>query len=145
MGHSASASPPPPPPRPPPVAGGPSASLSLPVGPANFTTFQLPNSNSNDISVNLGNLQECISSPLGSDSLNTCISSNIKGLDKQANSYQNIKYIGPGHTIDNVGRVSFGQNVQSFQNINSKNIITKNTLIIYIIIVILYLFIMLKK
>jgi hypothetical protein len=114
------------------------------LGPANFTTFQLPNSNSNAITANLSGLQECIGYVVGSDLLNNCISSNIKGLDKSSNSYQNIKYIGPGHSINKNGDVSFGQLVQSFQNMNSNDTITNNTLVIYIIIVILYLFIMLK-
>jgi hypothetical protein len=127
-----------------PASSGPSISPWLPRGPANFTTFQLPSSNSNDISVNLGSLQECISYPTGSDSLNKCISSNIRGLDKISNSYENIKYIGPGHTIDNTGRVSFGQNIQSFKNLDPNDKITTNNLIVYVIIVILYLFIMLK-
>lgn len=127
------------------ISSGPSASPWLPRGPANFTTFQLPSSNSNDISVNLGTLQECIGHAVGSDLLNNCISSNIKGLDKISNSYQNIKYVGPGHSIDNTGKVTFGQNIQTFKNINVNNKITKNTLIIYIVIIILYLFIMLQK
>jgi hypothetical protein len=126
------------------VASGPSSSPQLPLGPANFTTFQLPSSNSNDISVNIGMLQECIGNPVGSDLLNNCITSNINGLDKQSNSYQNIKYVGPGHTIDSTGRVTFGQNIQSFQNIES-SVTTINVVIIYIVIVVLYLFIMLNK
>ena len=126
------------------VNDGPTAPGLQMLGPANFTTFQLPSSNSNDITANLSSLQECIGYAVGSDLLNNCISSNIKGLDKSSNSYQNIKYIGPGHTINKDGDVSFGQLVQSFQNIDSNNTITKNTLVIYIAIIILYLFIMLK-
>jgi hypothetical protein len=116
------------------------------LGPGNFTTFQLPSSNSNDISANLGSLQECIGEyVVGSELLDNCVSSNIKGLDKISNSYQNIKYVGPGHSINKAGDVTFEQIIQPFQNTGYNNIVTIKTLIIYIIVVLLYLFIMLKK
>jgi hypothetical protein len=122
----------------------PTSSGSLPNGPANFTTYQLPGT-SNDISVNLSGLQECMLSSAGTDLLNNCIGTNIKGLSNQSNSYQNIKYLGPGHSLNSRGQVTFGP-LQNFQNIeNNKSDINKNVLFIYLVIMIIYLFLMLKK
>lgn len=115
----------------------------LPNGPLNFSTYQLAGT-SNNISVNLAGLQSCMANSSGNDLINNCISNNISALNNQTNSYQNIKYVGPGHNLDSANNVTFGQ-IQPFQNINDNNCITKNTLIIYIIIVMIYLFIMLQK
>lgn len=121
---------------------GPTLSTGLPSGPANFTTYQLPDT-SNDISVNMSGLQSCMLTSVGGDLLNNCVASNIKGLSNQSNSYQNIKYVGPGHNIDSWNRISFGA-LQNFQNVESNNDISNNSLIIYIVVVVIYLFIMLK-
>ena len=130
------------PPSPPQNQYGPQITPGLPSGPSSFTTYQLPGS-SNDISVNMANLQECMLTSAGGDLMNNCIANNIKGLSNQSNSYQNIKYVGPGHNVDSWGRVTFGP-LQHFQNIDSQNKISNTTLTIYIVLVILYLFIMLK-
>lgn len=117
---------------------------SLPRGPATFSTFQLPGTSS-DISVNLASLQECMLSSTGTDLLNNCIGNNIKGLSNQSNSYQNIKYVGPGHSLNSNGQVTFGS-LQNFQNIeNYNNGISKNVLFIYLVIMIIYLFVILHK
>jgi hypothetical protein len=83
-------------------------------------------------------------SSAGSDLLNNCIANNIKGLSNQSNSYQNIKYVGPGHSLNSYNNVTFGP-LQNFDNIENNTNISKNTLTIYIILVIIYLFIMLNK
>jgi len=122
----------------------PTSAASLPRGPATFSTFQLPGT-SNDISVNLASLQECMLSSTGTDLLNNCIGNNIKGLSNQSNSYQNIKYVGPGHSLNSNGQVTFGP-LQNFQNIeNNNDNISKNVLFIYLVFMIIYLFVMLKK
>lgn len=124
------------------IQQGPSSSGYLPNGPATFSTFQLPGT-SNDISVDLASLQNCMSSSTGGDLLNNCISNNIKGLSNQSNSYQNIKYVGPGHSINSARQVTFGS-LQNFQNIDSNNSISKNVLYVYLVIMVIYLFVMLK-
>jgi hypothetical protein len=120
----------------------PSSSTNLPKGPSSFSTFQLPGT-SNHISVNLAGLQECMMTSSGSDLLNNCISGNIKGLSNQSNSYQNIKYVGPGHNINNKGQVTFGalQNFQNLENIDNNDYV----LVCYFVIIIIYLFVMLRK
>jgi hypothetical protein len=130
------------------------SSPELPLGPANFTSFQIPGSDSSSLKINLANLQQCVSENLDQTSLNNCISTNIHGYDNQATSYQNVNYVGPGHSLDAANNVTFGPfdptvqtsdpTVQSFNNINQDNL-TKNQLISYIVIVIIYLIIMLKK
>lgn len=121
----------------------PSSAGSLPGGPATFSTFQLPGT-SNDLSVNLASLQECMLSSAGTDLLNNCIGNNIKGLSNQSNSYQNVKYVGPGHSLNSGGQVTFGP-LQNFQNIENNNTISKNVLFVYLVFMIIYLFVMLKK
>jgi hypothetical protein len=121
---------------------GPWLSSGLPSGPANFTTYQLPDT-SNEISVNMSGLQSCMLTSVGGDLLNNCIANNIKGLSNQSNSFQNVKYVGPGHNIDSLNRITFGA-LQNFQNVESNNDISNNSLIIYIVVVVIYLFIMLK-
>ena len=84
-------------------------------------------------------------SSTGTDLLNNCIGNNIKGLSNQSNSYQNIKYVGTGHSLNSNGQVTFGP-LQNFQNIeNNNDNITKNVLFIYLVFMIIYLFVMLKK
>ena len=119
------------------------SAYGLPNGPASFSTYQLPGT-CNNISVNLAGLQSCMLSSSGSDLLNNCISNNISGLNNQSNSYQSIKYVGPGHTLDNTNNVTFGA-MQNFQNVESNNAMSTNTVVIFTVIVIIYLFIMLKK
>ena len=119
-------------------------SPNLPKGPSNFTLFQLPGSNSNSLNINVAGLQQCVSENLNSASLNNCISNNIASYDKQAASYQNVNYVGPGHSLDTSGNVTFGpfnSTTQTFANLND-TIFTKTQLIMYIVIVILYLYIM---
>jgi hypothetical protein len=121
----------------------PSSAGSLPGGPATFSTFQLPGT-SNVLSVNLASLQECMLSSTGTDLLNNCIGNNIKGLSNQSKSYQNVKYVGPGHSLNSSGQVTFGP-LQNFQNIENNNTISKNVLFVYLVFMIIYLFVMLKK
>ncbi len=125
---------------------GPTQSSGMPKGPANFTTYQLPDT-SNDINVNMSGLQNCMLTSVGGDLLGNCVANNIKGLSNQSNSYQPVKYVGPGHNLDSWDRITFGS-LQNFQNTDSNNDasndISKNTLTIYIFVVIIYLFIMLK-
>ncbi len=121
---------------------GAKVSSDLPKNPADFTTFQLPNSSSNTLNINLSTLQQCMTENTNSESLNNCISSNIYGYDNQ-----NVNYIGPGHSIDALGNVNFGpfdSTAQTFDNIDTYNV-SNSQLIIYVIIVIIYLIIMLKK
>jgi hypothetical protein len=155
--------PPPPPPFPPPPSPQPLAQINstipteikttkaksapdLPKGPSNFSSFQIPGVDSNSLNINLANLQQCLSETLDQTSLNNCISTNINGYDNKAGSYQNINYVGPGHSLDTNNNVIFGpfdSTIQNFENINKVNV-TKNQLIFYIVIVIIYLIIMLK-
>lgn len=122
----------------------PTSSASLPRGPATFSTYQLPGTSS-DLSVNLSGLQECMLSSTGTDLLNNCIGANIKGLSNQSNFYQNVKYVGPGHSLNSDGQVTFGP-IQNFQNIeNNNDNIGKNVIFIYLVIIIIYLLVMLKK
>ncbi len=122
-------------------------SPNLPQGPANFTSFQLPGSNSNSLNINVANLQQCLSENLNPTALNNCISNNISSYDSQAASYQNVNYIGPGHNIDAAGNIGFGpfnSTPQTFANID-KDSFTKTNISVYVVIVLLYLYIMLKK
>jgi hypothetical protein len=121
---------------------GPTQSDGMPRGPANFTTYQLPDT-SNDISVNMSGLQSCMLTSVGGDLLSNCVANNIKGLSNQSNSYQTVKYVGPGHNLDSWDRITFGS-LQNFQNTEQNNDISTNTLTIYIVVVVIYLFIMLK-
>jgi hypothetical protein len=126
---------------------GTTVSPDLPNYPANFTTFQIPGSSSNSLNINISTLQKCMMENPNSESLNNCITSNIYGYDKQATSYQNVNYIGPGHSIDALGNVNFGpfdSKPQTFDNIE-RSTFNNSQLIFYVVIVIIYLFIMLKK
>jgi len=123
-------------------------SSSLPKGPSNFSSFQLPGVNSNSLKINVAGLQQCTSENLNSESINNCISNNISSYDKQAASYQNVNYVGPGHSIDIAGNVTFGpfnSTPQTFSNIEGDESFTKTQLSVYVVIVALYLYIMLIK
>ena len=122
-------------------------SPDLPKGPANFTSFQLPGSTSNSLNINVATLQQCMSENLNSTALNNCISNNISSYDSQAASYQNVNYVGPGHNIDAAGNIAFGpfnSTPQTFANIEQESF-TNTKISVYVIIVLLYLYIMLKK
>lgn len=122
-------------------------SPSLPKGPADFTSFQLPGSKSNSLNINVAALQQCVSENLNPAALNNCISNNISSYDSQAASYQNVNYVGPGHNIDAAGNIGFGpfnSTPQTFVNVDQENF-SNIKISIYIIIVLLYLYIMLKK
>lgn len=126
-----------------------SAKLSpgLPNGPSNFSSFQLPGVNSDSLKINVAGLQRCTSENLNSASINSCISNNISSYDKQATSYQNVNYVGPGHSIDVSGNVTFGpfgSALQHFDNVEEESF-AKTQLSVYIVIIALYLYFMLIK
>jgi hypothetical protein len=115
----------------------------LPQGPANFTSFQLPNSSTNSLKINIAELQQCIGENSQIKSINECITNNISSYDKQTGSYQNVNYVGPGHSIDTSGNVVFGpfkSIPQTFDNLEKQDSY-KTYLIIYIVFVLIYLYI----